>query len=172
MTFGTKWVNNRSILRSWMLLMGPLLLVGCGGGESGDANDTQAPTVMPTSTMPPESQSIELSDVIWTTSVDSESGEPDDAVETFPADAPAIIAAVEVRRLPAGSVITATWQIDGDDVPEAEMSVTADQDLERGWVSFQFVRDEDQYFPLGQLEVNVAASNGMAVTGEVTIGLP
>lgn len=119
----------------------------------------------------PQPETVEFSDVVWTTGID-DNGDPGDAVDVYPADAPAIIAAVEVSQMPAESMIAATWQIDGDDVPGAGMSVTAERDLERGWVTFQFVRDGDQIFPLGQLKVTIEASDGTVVTGEVDIVLP
>lgn len=110
--------------------------------------------------------------VTWTTAVDPETGAPENEVAAFPIDAPAIIAAVEVGELQAGTVLTATWRIDGVEVPQATMQVTAQQDLQEGWATFQFTRAPDRLFPLGKLEVQVTAGDGSEVTGSVDVVLP
>lgn len=169
MTAGKDVISKRNMLRLWGMVACLVILAGCGGGERDDAGVTPIPAA--TATHTPAAETIDISDVTWTTAIE-DSGGPGDAVDSFPADAPAIIAAVEVSDVPAGSVMTATWQIDGEAVPGAEMTVTVEQDVEQGWVTFRFVRDGDQIFPLGELEVRIEASDGTVATGEVEIVLP
>lgn len=113
-----------------------------------------------------------MSDVVWTTAVDPVTREPLDNVERYPNDAPVIIAAVEVKDVPAGMVLTATWTIDGVEVPEAAMTAVPEAGLAAGWATFQFTRQEGHLFPLGVLSVTVAAEDGGTVSGSVGIVLP
>lgn len=151
-----------------------VFLAGCGDDSTGPDDGTPAPpvTAMQTAEAGQEAEPLQLSDVVWTTGVDPETGEPVDDVSTFPIDAPAIIAAVNVEDLPAGVELTATWTIDGADVPDATMRVTSDAAVIEAWVTFRFDRADDQRFPIGDLVVTITASDGQAVSGEVEITLP
>ena len=72
---------------------------------------------------------------------------------------PSVIAVVEATDVPAGTEFTATWSIDGIDVPDATMTATVTDDMTRAWIAFEFVREEGRYFPLGELQVIVTASS-------------
>lgn len=152
-----------------------LVLVGCGGGTPDNTSTPPAPATTATEraarpTPPPAA--AELLAVTWTTDVDPATGAPRDDVDAFPSDAAAIIAAVECGGLAAGTELTATWSIDGTEVPEATMRVTVDRTISNGWATFRFTRDPERRFPLGELQVRVTASDGTEVTGTVDIVLP
>jgi hypothetical protein len=151
-----------------MAIAGLILLAGCGGGGGGGDAAPTPEAAEPTAPAAP----IVLGEVVWATEVDPDSQEPLDIEERYPNNAPAIIAAVPVRSVPAGAVITATWTIDGTEVPEVTSSVTADAPVNEGWVSFRFTRDPDRLFPLGILGVTVTAADGASTTSEVEIVLP
>ena len=157
----------------WAMASCVLVLTACGG--SGDEDRTSGlisavTEATATPDLPPAP--AELLGITWTTAVDPETQAPEGEVTSFPTDAPAIIAAVDVGELQAGTVLTATWSIDGVEVPQATMQVTAEQDLQEGWATFQFTRAADRLFPLGELEVRITAGDGSAVTGTVDIVLP
>ena len=143
------------------------LVTACGGGESPEPTEptpepTPEPTVAP----------FTIDGVVWTSGVDEASGEPLDEVDAYTTVSPAIVAVVPAANVPAGTEFTATWTIDGIEVPEATMSVTVDEDMRVAWVAFELARDEGRYFPLGELEVTVTTSTGDEVAGSVRIELP
>lgn len=113
-----------------------------------------------------------MEDVIWTSGIDEDSGEPIDEVDAFTTISDRIVAVVPAANVPAGTEFTATWTIDGLNVPEATMTATVEQEMSTAWVAFEFLRDEGRYFPLGELEVTVTATSGETVEGSVEIGLP
>lgn len=155
--------------RGWRLvivaILALLVLVACG---SGDEAEPTPHAVTPTA--PP--QPMTLGDVVWTTEVDPTTQEPADEVRRYPNNAPAIIAAVPIGSVPAGAEITATWAIDGTEVPQATTRVVAEAAVEEGWVSFRFTRNPDRLFPLGVLSVTVSGPMGETTAGEVEITLP
>src|SRR5699024_3096954 len=121
---------------------------------------------------PEAPDSISFSDVVWTTEVDPETREPQDEVSSYPNNAPAIIAAVNVEQLPGGTELVASWTIDGVEVPDARMTVATEATVVDAWVTFQFTRDGATLFPLGVLEVTITGGEGSEVTDEVEIVLP
>lgn len=146
-----------------------LVLAACGGSDDGAGQERTIAAIDAVATPP---AAAELLGVTWTTAVDPETRVPKNEVTSFPNDAPAIIAAVEIGEVQAGTVLTATWSIDGVEVPQATMQVTAQQDLQEGWATFQFIRDPARLFPLGELEVRVTAPGDNAVTATVDIVVP
>lgn|GEM_PF-2151947 len=153
-----------------------LALAGCGGGGGDDnAGSTPAPTA--DATRPPQRPAetpvpIGMSEVVWATEVDPETREPEGEVTSFPNDTPVIVAAVQLSSVPAGTVLTATWSIDGLEVPAMTTQATTEASLETGWATFQLSRDEGRLFPLGELQVRIVAPDGTEVTGAVDIVLP
>ena len=118
------------------------------------------PIPEPEPTPEPTVAAFTVDDVVWTSGVDEASGEPLDEVDVYTTVSPAIVAVVPAANVPAGTEFTATWTIDGIEVPEATMSVTVDEDMRVAWVAFELARDEGRYFPLGELEVTVTTSTG------------
>lgn len=148
-----------------------VLLVACGDDSSEPDEGTPVPATQ-TAEARQEPEPLQLSGIVWTTGLDPETGEPLDDVTSYPTNAPAIIAAVNVEQLPAGAELTATWTIDGTEVPDAAMSATSERAVTDAWVTFRFDRADDRLFPLGDLVVTITASDGEAVSGEVEITLP
>lgn len=173
MTGGWGFEGNGRCLGLWTTVACVLVLIACGS-PSDDGSAPDPTTAVTNATAPPVLTPVaaELVGVTWTTAVDPETGAPENEVTAFPIDAPAIIVAVEVAELQAGTVLTATWFIDGMEVPQATMQVTAQQDLQEGWATFKFTRAPDHLFPLGKLEVRVTAGDGSEVTGSVDVVLP
>jgi hypothetical protein len=160
-------VRNRWFLVA--ILLGCLAIaVGCGSDQDEDGEQAPEPTSSPRPTQIP----FGISDVVWTSGVDEQTGEPVDEVDSFTTVSPRLVAVVQAENVPAGTVFTATWTIDGLKVPEAEMTATVDADMATAWVAFEFIRDEGRYFPLGELEVTITASNGETIQDSVRIELP
>lgn len=153
----------------WLCALLGVLLVAtsCGGGDAtpdvqDDGDTGQAAFAEP----------MEIVGLTWTSGVSEETGEPVDSVESFTTISPAVIAVVEVTNVPAGTDFTASWTIDGIEVPEATMNVTVEEDMSVAYVAFEFIREEGRYFPLGELEAVVTASSGESIDATVDIQLP
>jgi hypothetical protein len=144
-----------------------LILAGCGGAGSEQDPTPAIPTATPEPKVP-----LELVGLTWTTGVDRVSGEPVDQVDAYTTSSPAIIAVVQATDVPAGTEFVAEWEIDGLEVPDATMRVSVENDMSVAWVSFEFIRDEGRYFPLGELTVTVTTSSGESIDSAVSIELP
>ncbi len=145
-------------------MIGVLVVASACGS---DAGPVETPT--PTPGLPDRMQVERL---VWTSAVDEATGEPIDEVAAYTTTSPAIVAVVEASNVPAGTTFTASWTIDGQQVPEAEMRTTVDDDMTTAYVAFQFLRQEDRLFPLGELDVTVTTSTGETISGAVEIELP
>lgn len=156
----------------WYLLsalLGVLFLAAaCGGGDASPTVQDDAAAA----TEPGLDGQMAIAGLTWTSAVSGDTGEPVDSVESFTTISPSVIAVVEATDVPAGTEFTASWSIDGIDVPEATMNVTVEQDMTEAWIAFEFIRDEGRYFPLGELQVVVTASTGDSVDATVDIQLP
>ena len=156
----------------WYLLtavLGVLLFATACGSES-DApgpQDGEGGAAAPALEEP-----MAITGLTWTSAVSNETGEPVDSVEAFTTISPAVVAVVEASDVPAGTEFTATWRIDGLEVPEATMNVTVEDDLAVAYVAFEFIRADGRYFPLGELEVVVTVSTGDSIDATVDIQLP
>lgn len=151
-----------------LLAIVSILLTVAGCGSEDDASPDEAEATAGASDIAP----MEIAGLTWTSGVEEETGEPVDNVEAYTTISPAIVAVVEATNVPAGTVFTATWTIDGLDVPEATMDVTVAEEMATAWIAFEFVRAEGRYFPLGELEVTVTSSSGDTIDASVPIQLP
>jgi hypothetical protein len=144
-----------------------LVMTGCGGigADVEPTPDTPTPTAEPQAL-------LELVDITWTSAVDRVTGEPAGEEEAFTTVSPAIVVVVQATNVPSGTEFIAEWTIDGLDVPDATMRVMVEQDMSTAWVSFEFIRDEGRYFPLGELAVTVTTSSGESIDSVVSIELP
>lgn len=143
-----------------------LLLVGCsvGGGSSSSSPDaTPPPTIQPT--LRP---AVQLGSVTWTTTL-AQDGEPIEDLDAFPRDTAVIHAAVPVEAAQAGESLTATWTLDGVDIDGISSTMTIDQASERGWVSFSLTWEGEALWPVGVLQVTIAAESGATTQGAVQI---
>ncbi len=141
------------------------LLGACGGNG---ATDSTAPA----STSPPATaspQPLELGSVVWTTGIATGTGAPVDRVSVFPRDAVAIHAAVEARSLPAGTTLTAAWEINGQPIEALSTTVTVDQPRRGGWADFRLEWAGETRWPAGTLAIRISASTGETVEGTVRI---
>lgn len=156
----------------WYLLtalLGVLLLVtACGSDGDDDVPDIGADESSGASVVEP----MDVIGLTWTSAISEVTGEPVDSVESFTTISPAVVAVVEATNVPAGTDFTATWSIDGIDVPEATMTVSVEDDMTVAFVAFEFIREEGRYFPLGELQVVVTASTGETLDASVDIELP
>lgn len=151
----------------WFLALAMIGVLVVATACGSDDVPEEAPT--PTPGLP---EAMQIERLVWTSAVDETTGEPVDEVAAYTTTSPAIVAVVEASNVPAGTTFTANWTIDGQQVPEAEMRTTVDDDMTTAYVAFQFLRQEDRFFPLGDLEVTVTTSTGETASGAVEIELP
>ena len=163
----------RLVNRFWILAACLLLLVACGGSDADPNPDSGAD-----STPPPASPTAEpateltMERVVWTEAIEEETGAPVRIVENFTTQSPAIIAAVEVTNVPEGTTFTGTWTINDQPIEGSEMEITSDGDLPHAWVAFSFTRDDDKFYPVGQLSVVITSSDGAMQESSIEIGFP
>lgn len=160
-------MRNRWLLGT-IVLACLVMTVSCGGGDDTPPQQEPRPTPTAQATEVP----LTMDDIVWATGIDEASGEPLDEVSAYTTVSPAIVAVVPAGNVPAGTEFTATWTIDGLEVPQATMTATVEQDMQSAWVAFEFLRDEGRYFPLGVLEITVTASTGESVQSSIDIELP
>ncbi len=149
-----------------------VLVVGCSGESDAESTPTPPPVLTPTAplgTPVPTPDQISLGSIVWTTSIDDDTGAPVDDLEVFAYDAPAIIAAIETGPLPAGTTLSAQWTMNGVAVPGAPTTVATEAERGEGWVAFELVSKEGMTWPPGELEITVTASDGASVSGSVLI---
>ncbi len=111
---------------------------------------------------------VQLGAVVWSAGL-AENGEPTDDLDAFPRDAPVIYAVAPVEFAVAGETVTANWSLDGVPIDALASTVTLDQAAGSGWVSFALTWEGETLWPVGSLEISIAASSGSTVTGAIQI---
>lgn len=156
-------------LRQSCVILVCLVLVACGSDQGDAPSSTPVQFIAsPTPSVP----DMTIGTIVWSGSADETTGEPADVVETYTPESPAIIASIEVTDVPAGTEFTATWTLNDQPITAEDMHVTADADLDHGWVSFRFVLKDGQQYPTGQLGVVITTSTGALREGSIRIDWP
>lgn len=161
----------RVLGKFWLIGMCLLVLVACGG----DPGPTEPPaegTPPPAPSTPASAPEMAIQEIVWAETVNPDSGEPTDIVSSFTTVSPAIIAVIEVSDVPQGTEFTATWTINDQPIEGLEMHTTTQGDLAHAWVTFSYVRDEGQLFPVGQVGVVITSSDGDVRESSAEIGFP
>lgn len=115
---------------------------------------------------------MEVGQIIWAQSTDPDTGEPGDTVTRFTTQSLAIIAVIEVDEVSVGTQFVATWTINDQPIEGTTMEVSASEDLDHAWIAFSFTRNENQLYPVGQVNVVITTSEGHLREGSVEIGFP
>lgn len=144
-----------------------LALTGCIGEGDGASTVATEGTVVPTASDNPVR--TELGAIVWTSGIDPETAEPIDRREAFARDVQTIYAAVETGPLAAGTTLTATWAFNGQPIQGADVTVTAEESISRGWVEFHLDWSGATLWPVGTLSVEISASTGESTTSSVEI---
>lgn len=160
----------RTGIRIWLTLICALLLTACGGDA--DTTTEQQEATNAAESTPPPSEEMTLAPLVWSESVDDETGGPTGEVTEFTTESPAIIVLIEAEHVPAGTEFVASWTINGNAIPEAEMQVEATGDMPHAWIAFKFTRADGQIYPVGTLGVEINVSNGDLIEDSVEIGFP
>ena len=164
--------------RSGWLVLGPLLLVvlgGCGEEESGQdaASPTASPPTSALATIPDvgttPTASVQLGEVVWAERIDPTTGEPRATVDAFPAETETVYALAPVRGAPAGSVVSATWALNGTPIEGSTQEVRIADDVAGGWVAFQLRWTGEGAWPPGVLSVSLTANGRPASDGSVQL---
>ncbi len=158
--------------RAWLALALGLVsvLVGCGGDDAPTNVTVTAETTTtpsgPAPTQPPAS--LEIGAVVWTTEVDPQTKAPTQAVDAFPDDAPTIFAALPVRDLPPGTMLTADWTYNSTSLDGLTTTAVAPSGAASGWVEFHLTRSAEPW-PDGTYAISVSAGGEVVQTAEVAI---
>ena len=170
------WRRRRGQVTAW-LTSGALLatlFAGCAGDDpqpsalSGQSSPTASSSIVATPAGTPVAP-VELGKVVWAERIDPVTGEPRATVEAFPADVETIYALAPVRSAPAGSVVSATWALNGTPIKGAEQQVRIDQDVTGGWVAFHLTWTGDGGWPPGTLSVALTANGRSIGEGRVPL---
>jgi len=151
-----------------------MLLGGCAGEDSRQ-NTAASPTAGPATSVAvttPEttpSASVELGEVVWAERIDPTTGEPRATVDAFPAETETIYALAPVRRAPAGSVVAATWALNGTPIEGSAQEVRIADAVAGGWVAFQLTWTGEGAWPPGILSVTLTANGRSAGEGSVAV---
>lgn len=128
-----------------------LLLAGCGGARlvapaaaTPTASDVATPIAGPLATPAPS-----LGEIVWSTSVDPVTNAPADAVASYRADAPRIVASMPTRGIPSEASIQATWEYNDTPLEAFTTELERPGQLETTWISFYLDRDPETLWPEG-----------------------
>ena len=115
------------------------------------------------------SEHAEVGPVVWTTRVDPATKAPLERVNSFPADAQAIVATVPLARVETGTILAASWTYNGTPIEGLGGSVTAATAARDVWVAFDLTRQVAEPWPAGTYAILVTVDGRPAQASEVTI---
>lgn len=142
---------------------------GVSGGSTPAAVNA-APTASPSSEQPFVSNRAELGPIVWTAMVDPATLAPIQPVETFPIDTSTIYAAVPVRHIEPGTVITASWTYNGTPINGVGSTYTAPGQAEGVWLEFHLTRTSPETWPDGTLAMMIYVDGQPALTSSIAVG--
>ena len=162
----TVWLTSGALLAT--------LLAGCAGDDSqpspssGESSPIASSSIVAAPAGTPDAP-VELGKVVWAERIDPVTGEPEAAVEAFPADVETIYALAPVRSAPAGSVVSAIWSLNDTPIRGTEQQVRIDQDVAGGWVAFHLTWTGEGGWPPGTLSVALTANGRSVGEGRVPV---
>jgi hypothetical protein len=156
-----------------------LVLTACGGDEARDPTPTPdesaTAAALATSAAPPPTSTPRaapvLGDIVWTTDVDAQTKEPTSPVDAFTTEASTIYAALLVRNLPPGTVLTAEWTYNATSLDGLTTRVAVVAGAGEEWVVFHLTRSEEPW-PDGVYAISVSVDGEAAVRAEVGVEEP
>jgi len=107
--------------------------------------------------------------VAWAAEVDPATGGPAAPVDTLPADAPRLVAAIRVREGRAPGRVTAAWVYNNTPMPafDAALDVPAGDGLT--WAAFTLAMPEGRTWPTGTYEISLSLDGAPPVTGRIDV---
>jgi hypothetical protein len=110
---------------------------------------------------------------VWAASVDSATNAPIETVEDYPPEAPAIVAAVFVTSLPAGSRLEASWEYNDTSLDAFTTALELPEATARQWITFEIARnDPAEPWPEGRYEIAIAHDGAIVREGTVEVVAP
>jgi hypothetical protein len=131
-----------------------------------------APTAPPPTTAVFRSERAEIGPVIWTTAVDPSTNVPRDRVTAYPAEAPALYAALPVTRISEGIEISATWIYNDTPIEGLNATIRADREQTDIWIEFHLTRSAVAAWPSGVYAVSITVDGASAHQATVQVGAP
>jgi hypothetical protein len=154
------------------------LLVGCGGGDSGnnDLNLTEtaqaqiqvdatqtASSVTPTP-LPP----MDIGAIVWASEIDADLGTPTETVDSFSSEDRTIYAVVPVSNVPENTVISAAWSYNNTSLDALLTTVTIATGQHAEWIEFHLTRSDDLW-PDGEYAIAISVDGEVAQQADVTV---
>lgn len=106
---------------------------------------------------------------VWTERVDPATNQPIQPVSVFPDTVERITLAVPVENFRAEANLTAIWSFNGVQLEGFDTRVSADQDLERGWIEVHLERQTEGPWPDGEYRVDLIAGEEVISTAVVAV---
>lgn len=142
------------------------ILVGCGG----DNSESQPSPTTSVATPEPTPVPVSFGQVVWATSIDSETGAPGDSLTTLPNSTSRVYASVQADLLPAGVPIQARWMIDGSELTDLDPApVTVEEDRADAWISWSLTWTADDPWPIGVLGIEIEVNGETSAASEILI---
>ncbi|MGI8642978.1 MAG: hypothetical protein ACR2LS_02545 [Thermomicrobiales bacterium] len=115
------------------------------------------------------SESAELGPIQWTAMVDPTTLAPVQPVQAFPTTAATIYAVVPVRRINAGTVVSATWTYNDTAIEGVTSSVTVPDAVADVWLEFHLARTTVPEWPDGTYSIIVQVGGQPALASSVVV---
>jgi hypothetical protein len=161
-----------------------VLLAGCGGDDAANdftptalipmsgADSSATAGVVATSAGPALTRtppmSLEIGAVVWTAAVDAQTKAPTGAVDSFPADAPTLYAALPVRNLPPNTILTAEWTYNSTSLDRLTTTAVSPYGIAAGWVDFHLTRS-DEPWPDGSYAISISVDGQVIQTADIAV---
>jgi hypothetical protein len=114
-----------------------------------------------------------IGEIVWTAAVDPATNAPTEPLNALRNDAPQVVAALPIERLPEGTVLQAHWTIDGTPLPALDPEpVTVETSRADAWVAWTLRWEGDQPWPTGQLGIEVEVNGEPRGRAEIPIVRP
>ncbi len=110
-----------------------------------------------------------LGPVIWATSVDPGTNEPETQVTKVPDDAQVFYAVFPVERLAGGTLLDASWTFNGEPLEGLGAEIEASRDQVGGWLEFHLERTSSERWPDGNYGISLTTDGVLVATGGVQV---
>lgn len=164
-----KHVASRRLWRQYgavlcMVCVVAVLSACSGGGDSGDSDEAASSPTIPPLTGPPV-----VGEPVWSRSIDPQTNEPAEAVESFADTDRVLYLSVPIERLPAGTEIDALWSYNDTQLEGSTVQLIADRDQTGGWIEVHLERTSEEPWPDGTYRVQLQYQSTPIANSEVEI---
>lgn len=116
-----------------------------------------------------QTEGVSLGPVLWATAIDPETRAPRTFVSSIAADTRTIYAVVAVKRITAGTAMSAQWSYNRTRLESFDRVVVAGSTQEETWIEFHLALTQPGTWPLGTYDVSIAVNGDPALTSSVEV---